>query len=147
MRSVRLSSGLALVLALAVSSEAHSQTPSENNYRMSPVEVEPALANRREVGELVQREYPAALRNAGIGGTVTVKFAVEANGRVDASSITVVSSDQEQLAEPARRVVQRMRFRPAENLGKPVRVMISLPLQFRPPPPADAQPAASGTAP
>lgn len=126
---------------------AQTQPPAEDTYRLSPVEVDPSLANARQVNQMLEREYPASLRSSGVSGTVVLRFAIEPNGRVDAASVTIVTTPNEQFNEPARRVVERMRFRPAENLGKPVRVVIEMPLRFGPAPPTVLPQQTSGTAP
>jgi TonB family protein len=144
---MRVVPGLLLVLATATTVMAQTQSRAEGTYRLGPVEVDPALRNARQVGRLLEREYPVSLRSSGVSGTVVVRFAVEPHGRVDATSITIVTTANEQFNEPARRVVQRLRFHPAQNHGKPVRVVIEMPLRFGPTPPSVLPQQTSGTAP
>ena len=57
----------------------------------TPFTVAPSILNKDEVVRAMEREYPASLRDAGLGGTVTVYFFIDEAGavqdrRVDRSS-------------------------------------------------------------
>jgi protein TonB len=106
--------------------------PDEGVYDISAVEVRPELSNRSEVGRALERNYPPLLRDAGVGGTVQLRFRVNEDGRVDPASIEVVSTDNEQFADAAKKVVERMRFRPAKVNDRPVKVLVELPISFQP---------------
>lgn len=95
------------------------------------LEERPAVENRREIMRLLERSYPPMLRDAGVEGRVVVQFIVNTDGRVDPASITVVSSTTPELDAPSRRAAERMRFRPARVNGQPVRVLTSLPIDWR----------------
>ena len=51
-------------------------------------------------------------------------YVVDATGRVDTSTIEVVSSDDEHFTESVRTALGAMRFRPAKRAGKPVRQLV-----------------------
>lgn len=91
-------------------------------------EVQPLLANREVVGRALQREY----RVLQMIGTVNVKFRVREDGTVDERTVTVLAQTDEAFAEPALRVVNEMRFRPARVAGWPVSIWVTLPVTFRP---------------
>lgn len=76
-------------------------------------------------------EYPAALRAAGIEGTVVIEVIVDATGVPEAESFRVVSSAHPGFEAAARRVVLGARFRPGRWRGRPVRVLIRQPVEFR----------------
>ncbi len=76
--------------------------------------VRPEVTNRDEVQAALMREYPAALRNAGIGGTVVVWLYLSETGQNLHSRISQ-SSGQEEFDRAALRVADVIRFTPAMN--------------------------------
>jgi TonB family protein len=80
----------------------------------------------------VQRNYPPLLRDAGVGGTVVVSMVINEDGTPDVSTVEVVSSDHEQFSDVVRRVIERMRFRPARVNNQAVKVRVQLPITFQP---------------
>lgn len=76
-------------------------------------------------------DYPASLRAAGIEGTVLIEVIVDATGVPEAGSFRVVSSSHPGFEAPARSVVLSARFRPGRWGGRPVRVLIRQPVEFR----------------
>jgi protein TonB len=105
--------------------------PDEGTYELSAVEEQPALSNGAEVQRQLSRQYPPLLRDAGVVGTVTLRMRVLENGTVDPESISVENSTHEAFADAAKRVVERMRFRPAKVAGKAVKVWVTLPVTFQ----------------
>ncbi len=95
----------------------------------TPFTVKPDLVNQREVQRALEREYPALLRDAGIGGTVLVYFFIDESGRVQKTQVNK-SSGHSALDEAALRVADVFRFTPALNRDKKVPVWISLPITF-----------------
>ena len=73
--------------------------------------------------------YPAAAREAGVEGTVYVRFTVDANGNV--TDATVLNQVGDGCDEEALRVVQMLpRWDPGMDGLKPVAVSMNLPIQF-----------------
>jgi len=75
--------------------------------------------------------YPELLKQAGVQGEVVVQAVIDTLGRVEPSSVRIMSSSNPGFNEPARNVVLKSLFRPARVHGRAVRVLISLPVQFR----------------
>ncbi len=73
-------------------------------------------------GNIKDKDYPRDLAQAGIGGTVWVRFAVETNGHATNCAVTR-SSGHAELDEATCRVIeQRYRYKPAaDRSGRPVR--------------------------
>lgn len=117
---------------VAQSTVERETPPDQGVYDISSVEVKPSLSNGSDVARALERNYPPLLRDAGVGGTVMLSFRVNEDGRVDASTIQVVSSDNEQFSDAARKVVERMRFRPAKVNDRPVKVLVQIPITFQP---------------
>lgn len=92
-------------------------------------DVEPALKNKREIQQLLERLYPSMLREAGIGGTVILWVFVDEKGKAAKSQVNK-SSGYPALDNAAQQVVERMVFSPAQNRDKPVGVWIQQPVTF-----------------
>jgi protein TonB len=105
--------------------------PAEGTYEISAVEERPDLTNRSDVARSLSRNYPPLLKDAGITGTVTIRMRIMEDGRVDPASISVENSTHDAFGDAARKVVERMRFRPAKVGGRPVKVWITLPVTFQ----------------
>lgn len=99
-------------------------------FEASTLAEAPTVQNRREVQRLLERSYPPTLREAGVSGRATLQFIVNTDGQVDPASIRLVDATHEQLGEASIRAVERFRFRPARVNGTPVRVLISLPIDW-----------------
>src|SRR5690606_28742411 len=98
----------------------------------TPMTVRPQILNTPEVQREMQRQYPAILRDAGIGGTVTVNFFVDTEGRVGNAVLAPNgSSGHAQLDQAALRVAEVYRFRPAQNRDQIVPVWVTFPITFR----------------
>jgi protein TonB len=77
----------------------------------------------------METEYPPLLRDAGVGGTVTVWFFIDETGSVR-TVLLKESSGLEALDEAALRVAGQIEFTPALNRDKRVSVWIALPITF-----------------
>jgi periplasmic protein TonB len=98
--------------------------------RYVPHTVSPVLRNRAEVARSLERNYPALLRDAGIGGTPTVWFLIAEDGRVVRTQLHE-SSGYEALDRAAMNVAQVMEFSPALNRDQRVQVWVSLGIVFQ----------------
>jgi len=90
----------------------------------------PRLTNAAEFQSALQRAYPAALRDAGISGTVRLRIHVDADGRVTDQRVEE-SSGLTSLDAAALRLTPTMRFSPAMNYDKKVAVWVVMPLVFQ----------------
>ena len=78
-----------------------------------------------------QPSYPSAERNAGIEGTVVIRFLIDQNGNVE--DVTLInSSGNANLDNAAVSAGYKWRFSPAKNNGgSPVRCYASIPITFK----------------
>lgn len=78
-----------------------------------------------------QPSYPFAERNAGIEGTVVIRFLIDQNGNVE--DVTLInSSGNANLDSAAISAGYKWRFSPAKNNGgSPVRCYASIPITFK----------------
>ena len=73
-------------------------------------------------GRIKDRDYPRASAEAGVGGTVSVRFAVETNGRATNCVITRSSGHADIDETTCRLIEERFRYKPAKDRsGRPVR--------------------------
>jgi protein TonB len=96
----------------------------------TPYTVAPTILNRDEVQRAMVREYPALLRDAGIGGTVRVYFFIDENGIVGDRRIEQ-SSGHAALDDVAMSVAEVYRFSAALNRDKKVPVWVVFPITFQ----------------
>lgn len=92
--------------------------------------VRPEILNRSEVSAALMRLYPPILRDAGIGGSVTVWFFISEEGMVLDRRVSE-SSGHIPLDEAALEVADVFRFSPALNREQIVQVWIQLPITFQ----------------
>lgn len=72
-------------------------------------------------GRIRNSDYPRAAADAGIGGTVSVRYAVAPSGRVTDCDVTRSSGSAELDATTCRLIIQRFRFEPSRNAaGRPI---------------------------
>jgi len=76
-------------------------------------------------------EYPRRLREAGIQGQVIVEAVVDTLGLVEPGSLRVVRADQADFEASALASIRAALFRPARVMGRPVRVLVRVPVSFR----------------
>jgi len=74
--------------------------------------------------------YPAVLREAGVHGRVVIQAIVDTAGRLEPASVKIVTSADPAFNEPTLRWALKARFRPARLEGRPVRVLVNLPIDF-----------------
>ncbi|MDE2654762.1 MAG: TonB family protein [Gemmatimonadota bacterium] len=91
--------------------------------------VKPKMLNQDEVNRVLQREYPALLKDAGIGGTTTVWLFIDEAGVVQ-NQIVKDGSGHAGLDAAALKIVTVARFSPAQNRDKTVALWISLDIKF-----------------
>lgn len=121
---------LLLVLGLAVAAPAtlHAQ---DDVYSQSELDTPARLASQEVTARLLARSYPPALKRAGVTGAVELQFVVDASGKVETSSVKVLESTNDELAEAAKAVVADIRFRPGVVKGQPVRSVVTLPIAYQ----------------
>ena len=74
--------------------------------------------------------YPELLRQAGIEGQVILEARVDSTGRVQGTSVSVVSATHAGFVEPARQALIATLFRPARVNGRAVLMLVRVPFAF-----------------
>jgi len=76
---------------------------------------------RQIKGRLKNSDYPSAAGEAGVGGTVSVRYVVETDGRVSDCEVTRSSGSRILDETTCRLIRERFRFRPSlDEQGRPV---------------------------
>ncbi len=96
----------------------------------TPFTVRPDLVNRTEVSAALIEAYPTELREAGIGGTTSVWFLLDATGAVRETRVQEPSGHAA-VDAAALEVARAMKFTPALNAGEPVPVWVAFPITFQ----------------
>jgi periplasmic protein TonB len=94
-------------------------------------------------GDLSDKDYPRRAAEAGAGGTVSVLYTVETNGRATECRITRSSGNADLDEGTCALIEKRYRYRPAtDERGRPVRSKVSVNEEwvFHPPPPRPEPP-------
>lgn len=80
---------------------------------------------RRIAGRIRDSDYPEAAADAGAGGTVSVRYYVETNGRATHCAVTRSSGNAALDAVTCRLIEKRFRYDPSRDVdGRPVRSII-----------------------
>ena len=75
-------------------------------------------------------EYPRMLQEAHIEGQVVLEAVIDTTGHAEPNSIKVISSTNRAFEVPAKDALRRALFRPGRVRGRPVRVLVHLPIRF-----------------
>ena len=100
--------------------------PSANQvYLESVVEEKPELLSGPPL------QFPPLLSQAQIQGRVLVEAIIDTMGRAEPPSIKVVQSPHPGFDQSAKNFTRQALFRPARVHGRPVRVLVRLPIDFK----------------
>lgn len=92
--------------------------------------VRPEISNRSELKKFLERSYQPIYEYTGDTGVVQVSFWINEGGVVEKAEIAQ-SSGSRSLDRLALRLSRILRFRPAMMAGRPVRIMVHVPITFR----------------
>ena len=107
------------------STEANPDVPG-----FTPMTVRPTLTNIEEIQRVLMREYPAVLRDAGIGGAPVLWLFIATDGTVQTTRV-YDTSGFDALDQAAANVASVMRFTPAQNRDQTVAVWVQIPIRFQ----------------
>ena len=116
----------------AADASSVSSPPAEPRTRephFTPMTVRPSLTNATVVRDVLLAEYPALLRDAGIGGAPVVWLHIATTGEVDDARV-FESSGFEALDQAAIHVARAMTFSPAMNGDVATDAWVQIPIRF-----------------
>ena len=88
------------------------------------------LLNREHVARRLTQLYPRLLSESGVTGTVSVQFVVTPEGRVEMSSVKILSSSHEAFSDATMKILRDLRFRPARVGDTNVRMLTVMPVKW-----------------
>ncbi|HSJ08821.1 MAG TPA: energy transducer TonB, partial [Longimicrobiales bacterium] len=89
------------------------------------------LSNQAQVVRTLERLYPPLLKDAGVEGSVQVQFVVTAAGRVDMSTVQVLSTTHAQFTDATKQALRDFRFTPARKGDHNVRMLTMIPIEWK----------------
>lgn len=96
---------------------------------ITPMDIAPRLLNAAAVQDALQEHYPPILRDARIGGVVSVLFHLDAEGGIVETRVAE-SSGYEALDRAALEVARIMEFTPAQNRDRRIPVWVAMNILF-----------------
>lgn len=102
-------------------------SPPEPARDDGPVDLPDEATAPEPLDDNTQPDYPEALRQSGVQGTVIARFVVREDGRVD--DVRVLRGPEE-LRDTVREALRRWRFHPATLNGHPIAVYRTMPFRF-----------------
>lgn len=115
----------------AVAERAPTDPPSSTpEPEAIPYDEPPELQNPSDVQARLQEVYPDSLKQAGVGGTVTLSMYVDQEGRVVETRVKD-SEGPDAFEGPAQKVVDAMEFTAARSDGQTKAVWVQQRIQFR----------------
>lgn len=134
MRIIAIAILVISLLCVARASDAHApgrQLTKDEIPAVVPTLAAASLDKQPKAVRMVNPEYPAELREKGIGGLVRARFVVATDGGV--SKVEIVSSPHPALASATEAAIRRWKFQPGEKAGRKVNCLLEVPLTFEPP--------------
>jgi TonB family protein len=86
---------------------------------------------RAEIVSAPPLDYSPALRQAGLQGRVTVQAVIDTLGHAEPASLKVIARPNTAFDQSARDYVLHAVFRPARVKGRAVRVLVTVPVDYR----------------
>jgi TonB family protein len=124
--------------------ESGTARPGARSYALGDLPFEPPARlidttfTVFEVDAMVERyegtaapAYPSDLAEAGVEGLVLATYVVDATGRVDTTTIRIISSGHPGFTASVQTALGEMRFRPAKRRGQPVRQLVEQRFRFQ----------------
>jgi TonB family protein len=90
-------------------------------------DLQPVLA-RDDLSRVLERHYPAVLRDSRVSGRVVIELVVDEEGLPIPGSARVIEASHPAFGEAMLRAVERFRFRPATIGGTPVPAVVTIPI-------------------
>jgi len=130
--------------AVSPAAESGTARPAARSYARGDLPFEPPARlidttfTVYEVDAMVERwegtaapVYPSDLANAGVEGLVRATYVVDTAGRVDTTTIRIMSSDHPGFTASVQTALAEMRFRPAKRRGHSVRQLVEQRFRFQ----------------
>lgn len=90
----------------------------------------PSFESAQQAHGAITRSYPIDLQDARIGGTVLVRFIVDADGKVSPHSVDIIAASSSELGEAAARAVTSIQFVPGQRDGTAASTLVEMPIRY-----------------
>ena len=107
-----------------------SGVEAQQIFEVSDLTEMPSIKSAQQAQRAIVRSYPRNLQDAGIGGTVQVRFVVGEDGNVSSDSIEIVAASSKALGDAAVRAVSDIEFNPGKKDGTAVAAYVVMPIRF-----------------
>ena len=107
-----------------------SGSGTSGTYSAAMVDKRAELINREQIAKRLQQLYPPLLRDAGVTGKVTVQMVVGSDGRVDMSTVKIISTSHDAFADVTMQIMKDLRFSPAKMGSTSVRMLTVMPVSW-----------------
>jgi periplasmic protein TonB len=114
------------LLAVALPHDAAAQ----DFFTPDQLSEQPSIKSGQQASRAILRSYPRGLRDAGIGGSVQVRFIIDTDGKVDPTSVEIVAASVNALGEAATKALEDIQFTPGKKDGASVRSMVVMPIVY-----------------
>jgi protein TonB len=116
-----------LVAGLAI---APAQAAAQTVFETSDLSEMPSLKSADQTQRAIARSYPQNQQDAGIGGTVQIRFVVGSDGKVAESTVEVLATSSKLLGEAAAKAVSAIEFVPGKKDGSAVASYVVMPIRY-----------------
>lgn len=97
----------------------------------SRISEHPTLLNEASMRRIWRTLYPDSLNKKGVEGQAVASFIINTDGSVDPASIYMISASHSHFRDATAMGLLELRFSPARQRGRIVRVRVKLPVQWR----------------
>ena len=90
----------------------------------------PAIKSAEQAKRVIVRTYPRNLKSLGIGGTVQLRFVIDADGKVAEESVDIIAAWSKLLGDAAAEAVTEIEFIPGKKDGSAVSSVVMMPIRY-----------------
>ena len=90
----------------------------------------PAIKSAEQAKRVIVRTYPGNLQSRGIGGTVQLRFVIDADGKVVEDSVDIIAAWSKLLGDAAAEAVTDIEFIPGKKDGSAVSSVVMMPIRY-----------------
>lgn len=121
---------LFVTAAALMTVQAPAELAAQQIYDVGQLTEKPQIASPMAAQRAIEKAYSSGPASRGVQGKVVLQFVVQASGKVDASSVTVQSTEHGDLASAAKQAISNIEFVPGRVEGTAVATRVVFPISF-----------------